>query len=148
MRNKKICLSTQLSELYGTDHYQSHIEVGREYWYNFWSESNICKIHGDGWYKIKVTYIRSGCMFYVFSDYPDMEEEFCPLKCFFASTLTVAELDPIKDLGEKIENIEVAKLMYYFDTEHTNVKNWPNEPESEVNDDYGECISTLMEIFK
>ena len=66
MRIKRITLSTRLSDLYGKDNYHSHIEEGREYWYYFSGENKISEKYGNGWYKIKVTYIRSGCMFYIF----------------------------------------------------------------------------------
>ena len=135
MKIKKMQLSTRLSDLYGKDNYYSHIQVGREYWWYFCSsDSNICKKHGTGWYKIKITYIRSGCMFYIFSDYNDIEEEFCPIKCFFSSTLIYAEIDPSKDLDGIFQNIEISKLRYCFDTEHTIVKNWPNEREIDVDE--------------
>ena len=134
MKIKKTCFSTQLSELYGKDNYQSHIEVGREYWWYFDSYSDIYKKYGPGWYKIKVTYIRSGCMFYIFSNYPDIKEDFCPINCFLASSLVFAEIDPIKDLGDTLGNIEAAKIMYCFNTDHTIVKNWPNEKETEIDE--------------
>ena len=135
MKIKKTCFSTQLSELYGRDTYQSHIEVGREYWWYFDSYSNIGKKYGSNWYKIKITYIRSECMFYIFSDYPDIKEDFCSINSFLASTLEFAEIDPIKDLGDTFGNIEIAKIKYCFDTSHTIVKNWPNEREIEIDDD-------------
>lgn len=128
MNLKKICFSTQLSDLYGRDNYQSHIEIGREYWYFFPREPDL----EAGWYKIKVTYIRSGCMFYVFSDHPEIKERFCPINCFMASTLVLAEIDPIKDIGNKLIDIELSKKLYRFDSERTVVKNWPNEEIVEV----------------
>ena len=79
-----------LSDLYGRDNYQSHIEVGRDYWYYFPKDSEI----ENGWHKIRVTYIRSGCMFYFFPDNPEVEERFCPLNCFMASQFVLAEIEP------------------------------------------------------
>lgn len=131
MKFKKICFSTQLSDLYGQDNYQSHIEEGREYWYYFPRTDEL----REGWYKIKVTYIRSGCLFYIFSDYPEIKERFCPINCFMASAFIFAEIDPLKDMGNKLEDIESSKKLYRFDDEHTIVKNWPNEEIVEVDDE-------------
>lgn len=136
MKFKKKCFSTQLSDLYGRNGYQSHIEVNREYWYYF---SKYTGLNGlaleEGWYKIRVTYIRSGCMFWVLSDFPEIEERFCPLDCFMASVLVVAEINPTKDLRDF--GSELDKKLYCFDTEHTIVEDWPNEKEVEIdeNDD-------------
>ncbi|MBO7693548.1 MAG: hypothetical protein J6T10_13030 [Methanobrevibacter sp.] len=129
MKFKKICFSTELSELYGRDSYQSHIEIGREYWYYFSRELNI----SEGWRKIKVTYIRSGCMFYIFSDYPEVKERFCPLNCFMASKLVFADIDPMKDLDNFVDDIN--KKLYCFDSEHTIIHNWPNDREVEIDSD-------------
>lgn len=136
MKIKKICFSTQLSELYGRDNYQSHIEVGKEYWYFFGEDSNIFRETKQHWNKLKVTYMRSGCLFYVFPDYPSIKEEFCPVSCFMASQFILAELDPLKDLSDLITDIdtEVAKIVYCFNDEHTVVKNWPNEKTLEADD--------------
>ena len=142
MKIKKTCLSTQLSDLYGRDNYMSHIEVGREYWYYFAGENKISNKYGPGWYKLKVTYIRSGCMFYIFPDYTDIEEGFCPICCFMTSIFEFAEIDPIKDLGDLLEDVEVAKLKYCFNTDHTIVKNWPNEHEIEI-DEHDEILKSI-----
>ena len=129
MKIKKVCFSTQLSELYGRDGYQSHIEVGKEYWYFFGEDSDIFRETQKHWNKIRITYIRSGCMFYVFPDSPNVKEEFCPVSCFMASQFIIAELDPINDLSDLIKDIDTdaAKVMYCFNDERTIVKNWPNE---------------------
>ena len=119
---KKITLSTKLLDLYNKDEYHLHIEVDREYWYYFTTESNIAKKYGAGWYKIKVTYIRSGCMFYIFSDYEDMNEEFCPLRCFMTSQFEFAEINPKKDLD--IEGDSFSK--YRFDDVRTTIIDWDN----------------------
>lgn len=119
---KKTTLSTKLYDLYGKDEYHLHIEVDREYWYYFTTESNIAKKYGSGWYKIKITYIRSGCMFYIFSDYEDMDEEFCPLRCFMTSQFEFAEINPKKDLG--IEGNLFC--VYRFDDTRTVVIDWDN----------------------
>ena len=132
----KQCFSTVISDLWGRDNYQDHVIVDREYWWYFGSsDSDIVNKYGKGWYKIKITYIRSGCLFYVFSDYPDIKENFCPVNCFMTSTFVLAEIDPIKDLGDKLGDIEAAKLKYCFNTDHTVVHNWPNEREIEIDED-------------
>ena len=133
MKFKKKCFSTQLSELYGRNGYQSHIEVNREYWYYFsrYTSPNGIALK-EGWYKIRVTYIRSGCMFYVLSDFPEIEERFCPLDCFMASVLVVAEINPTKDLKDFGSDLD--KKLYCFDTEHTIVHNWSNEKEIDIDE--------------
>ena len=137
MKLKKVCFSTQLSELYGRDGYQSHIEVGKDYWGFFGEDSDIFRETQKHWNRIRVTYIRSGCLFYVFPNTPSAKEEFCPVSCFMASQFIIAELDPIKDLSDLIKDIDTdaAKLMYCFDDVRTVVKNWPNEKTIEVNRD-------------
>jgi hypothetical protein len=149
MKIKRTTLSTQLKDLYGDDGYQSHIEVGREYWWYFSNNSDIGEKHGPGWYKIKVTYIRSKCLFYVFSDYSDMEESFCPVNCFMAASFVFADFDPVKDLGDKLINVEVAKLTMRFDDERTIIKNWPNtELYMEVEDNTELWHNYLANVFE
>lgn len=119
---KKITLSTKLYDLYGKDEYHLHIEVDREYWYYFTTESNIAKKYGSGWYKIKITYIRSGCLFYIFPDYKDIDEDFCPLKCFMTSQFEFAEINPKKDLDIKNDSFS----LYRFNDTRTVVIDWDN----------------------
>lgn len=127
-------LSTKLSDLYGRDNYHSHIEEGREYWYYFAGENKkISEKYGSGWYKLKVTYIRSGCMFYIFPDYPDIEEDFCPTRCFMASVFEFAEIDPIKDIIKDDKDNGYIKK-YRFDDTRTVVKNWDNSEYLEINE--------------
>jgi hypothetical protein len=146
MKFKKKCFSTQLSELYGRDEYQSHIEVNREYWYYFSSYTSPDGIVlKEGWHKIKITYIRSGCVFYVLPDYPDVAENFCPLNSFMASALCFAEINPTKDL--KNFGSDEDKKLYCFDTEHTIVEDWPNEKEVEI-DENDDIFLTACIILK
>lgn len=133
MKIKKKCLSTKLRGLYGKDEYQSHIEVGREYWYFFDNNTDVFEATHKCWNKIRVTYIRSGCVFYDFPDNPELDEEFCPLNCLMTSEFEFAEIDPIKDLGTEFDD-KINRLVYYFDDKHTIVKNWPNEKEVEVDE--------------
>lgn len=131
MEYKKTRLSTKLYDLYG-DKYTSHIEVGKEYWDYFTTDTEIYKKTGQKYNKIKVTYIRSGCMFYTFCDAPELPEEYCSVNSFKAKNLIVAEIDPIKDL---VSIKETDNDFYYFDNTFTIVKNWSNEPVSEINED-------------
>lgn len=141
---KKITLSTKLYDLYGKDEFHLHIEVDREYWYYFTTESNIAKKYGSGWYKIKVTYIRSGCMFYIFSDYEDIDEEFCPLWCFMTSQFEFAEINPIEDL-KGIINLIKDTTLYRFDDTRTIVKNWDNTEYVDVDERKLE-LETLLQL--
>lgn len=135
MKIKKTIFSTMLSDLYGRDNYQSHIELGREYWWNWPENSDVYRKTNKSWHKLKITYIRSGCMFYILTDAPELGEMFCPINCFLASSLILADIDPIKDLGNSLGNIESAKTKYCFNTDHTIVNNWPNEREIEIEDE-------------
>lgn len=138
MKIKKNCFSTKISDLYGDDNYKSYIKVDNEYWYFFDSNTKVYKATQKHWNKIKITYIRSGCLFYVLPDAPEVNEEFCPINCFMTSQFVLAELDPIKDLKDLLGDIdtEAAKIKYCFDDEHTIIKNWPNERETEISEDY------------
>lgn len=149
MQIKRTTLSTRLLDLYGRDEYHLHIELNREYWYYFAGENKISDKYGPGWYKIKVTYIRSGCMFYVFPDYPDIAEDFCPIRCFMASVFEFAEINPIEDLKNN-EDISYLKR-YRFDDTRTIVKDWDNSEYMEISDDDDSLIlfySLSDEIIK
>lgn len=137
MKIKKTSFSTMISELWGRDGYQSNVKEGCEYWYFFPEDSDAFRATHQYWNKIRVTYVRSGCLFYILPDYPEVKEDFCPVSCFMTSRFVLAELDPIKDLGDLITDIdtEAAKIKYRFDDEYTVVKNWPNEREIEISDE-------------
>jgi len=138
MKIKKTCFSTTVSDLWGRDGYQPHFEVGREYWDFFDTDSEIYRRTGEHWNRIKITYIRSRVLFYIFPDVPDIEEDFMPVNCFRAASLILAELDPVKDLDENVlGDIEMAKLGYCFDDTRTIIHNWPNENEVEITDAVG-----------
>lgn len=139
-----------ISDLWGRDSYQSHIELGREYWYYFAENTNTYKITNKHWNKIKITYIRSGCLFYIIPEFPEVKEDFCPISCFMTAQFILAEIDPIKDMGEDmLGNIEAAKIKYCFNDEHTIVKNWPNEKEIEIDDNeiYNKFSNSTEFIF-
>ena len=140
MKFKKQCLSTELSDLYGRDNYQSHIKVGREYWYYFSRDIDF----SEGWYKIKITYVRSGCVFYVFSDMPEIGERYFPANCFMASALVYADINPIMDLEDF--GSELEKKMYRFDDERTIVYNWPNEKEIELDENKQELDFDFLAV--
>lgn len=128
MKFKKKCYSTKLCDLYGRDNYESHIELGREYW-----------LYDDTkWRKIKITYIRSGVAFYVFTDSPETPEKYMPLGSFIAATLLFAEIDPSKDIADTNNiNLEGLNRLCCFDDEYTVVKNWDNEKEIELTEEDG-----------
>lgn len=137
MRIKKTCFSTVISDLWGRDGYKSHIKVGNEYWCYFGENERAYQVSHKHWNKIMITYIRSGCLFYVIPDVPDFEEDFCPVSCFMTSRFILAELNPVRDLEDLMDDIntEAAKMKYCFDDEFTVVKNWPNEKEIEIDEE-------------
>jgi len=136
MKIKKTKFSTVISDLYGRDEYEKALKVGREYWWNWPGDSTIGKLYGNGWYKIRITYIRSHCMFYVFSDYPNVPEQFCGFNCFLASSLELADLNPIMDLPFiSKKGIEISQKLYCFDDTRTIIHNWDNSKECEVDED-------------
>jgi len=134
MRIKRITLSTVLRDLYKKD-YPSHIKVNREYWYYFATKGNkIVDKYGSGYYKIKITYIRSGCLFYIFSDYKDIAEQFCPINCFMTSQFEFAEINPIEDLKDIIDFNDNLSKLYRFDDTRTIVKDWDNTEYADVDE--------------
>jgi hypothetical protein len=136
MKIKKSRFSTMISDLYGRDSYEYHIKVGREYWWDWPYDTPIGRKHGSGWYKIKVTYVRSHCMFYIFPDYPDVPEQFCGLGSFLASSLVLADLNPKMDLPFIWkEGLDISEKMYCFDDTRTIIHNWDNSQECEVDED-------------
>lgn len=142
MRIKRKTFSTILYNLYKDD-YQSHLEVDREYWYYFAKGNEIADKYGSGYYKIKITYIRSGCLFYIFSDHKDVAEQFCPINCFIASQFEFAEINPIEDIKD-IMNLRDPTL-YRFDDTRTIVKNWDNTEYADVDERKLE-LETLLQL--
>ena len=85
--------------------------------------------------KLKITYRRSGCIFYQIIDAPNLGEQFCPVSCFLSSTLIFADLDPIEDLPFiKEEGIEKCQKMYCFDDTRTIIHNWDNSQECNIDE--------------
>ena len=50
-----------------------------------------------------------------------------------ASKLVFADIDPMKDLDNFVDDIN--KKLYCFDSEHTIIHNWPNDREVEIDSD-------------
>lgn len=138
MKYKKICYSTQLDKLYGKEDYVNHLEVGREYWWSwFSSDSDEYQYTGQSWNRIKITFKRSGAIFYVLPEYPDFPEHYFSDKSFIARTLIYAQIDPIKDLDWKSFDDRPKKELekrYCFDNERTEVLNWNNSRESDIDE--------------
>lgn len=132
MKLKRKSFSTTLVDLYGRDNYQSHIEEGREYWWCFPHTSEIYEKTHQDWHKLKVTYVRSKCFFYVFTDTDAMDEQFCAVDSIMGASLVFAELDPSNDL-EFVS--ELSMHLYRFNDEKTVIKNWDNDEYVEVDDD-------------
>ena len=137
MKIKKTKFSTTISDLYGRNGgYENALKVGREYWWNWPGNTIIGQKHGAGWHKIRITYIRSHCMFYIFPDYPDVPEQFCGFGSFLAASLVLADLNPIMDLPNIMKyGIEYSQQMYCFDDTITTIHNWDNSPECEINEE-------------
>jgi hypothetical protein len=140
MKIKKTRFSTVISDLYGRDNYQKILTVGREFWWNFPETSDVYRATGKFWNKLRITFRRSGCIFYQIVDAPNIGEQFCPVNCFLASTLTLADLDPQEDLKFSID-VELAKKLYCFNDDRTVIHNWDNSIESEVDED------TIMKLY-
>ena len=130
MKIKKQKFSTQLSQLYGWDKYEQHLEVGREY-FRFWEyNSTVFEYTKTHLAKIKITYKRSGVCFFVLPDFPEVPELFFTVGSFIAATLVFVEIDPMKDLtweGYEMTKEQLEKR-YCFDDETTVVLNWDNSP--------------------
>ena len=136
MRIKKTRFSTMISDLYGRDKYEKALKVGREYWWNWPADTPVGHKHGSGWHKIRITYTRSHCMFYIFPDYPDVPEQFCGFGSFLASSLVLADLNPIMDLPFiKEEGINKCQQIYCFDDTRTIIHNWDNSLEYDINEE-------------
>ena len=137
MKIKKTIFSTMISDLYGRNGgYEKALKVGREYWWNWSANTPIGQKHGAGWHKIRITYIRSHCMFYIFPDYPDVPEQFCGFGSFLASSLVLADLNPIIDLPDIMKyGIEYSQQMYCFDDTITIIHNWDNSTECDIDEE-------------
>ena len=76
--------SAALNDLFKNDDeaLQAYIKEGREFWYFD---------TGNSWRKLRVTYVRSGVMFFVFEDEPDNEKAWF-LGSFNAISLIAAQI--------------------------------------------------------
>ena len=77
--------TTTLFDMFGKrpDDYVEYIKPDREFWH----------FDGCGWRKLKVTYVRSGVMFFKFEDEPDVERAWF-ISSYNAQTLCVAQVYP------------------------------------------------------
>ncbi len=140
MKYKKRHFSTSLVRLYGDERYIDHITVGRAYWYCWGSETDVYRHTKKHWNKIIVTYIRSGVVFYFLPEFPDYPEQYFPTNCFMAMNLEYAEFNPVKDLdwtaftNDDEYTKEDLEKRYCFDDERTQVIDWDNSREGEIDD--------------
>ena len=81
----KMTFSTRLRDMLGKrpENVAEYIKVGREFWH---FDEGI-------WRKLKVTYIRSGVMFFEFCDEPNVEHAWF-ISSFNASSLHAAQIYP------------------------------------------------------
>ena len=120
-------LSTIMKDLYGVNEYHKYIHVGDE----FWSDAPfIQELTNKKWNKIRVTYIRSGVMFFTIED-TDIPEQYIPTKSFAAAIMIKAKIDPHKEFPYRDD------LDYYrFDDKFTEVVNFDNRENKEIDDEY------------
>lgn len=84
--------ATSLFDMFGkrSEDIAEYIRPGREFWH----------FDGSNWKKLKVTYVRSGVMFFTFEDKPDTEKAWF-ISSFYAQSLCVAQIYPY----------EIAKIL-------------------------------------
>lgn len=77
--------ATTLFDMFGerSEDIAEYIKPGREFWH----------FDGTSWRKLKVTYVRSGVMFFIFVDEPNTEKAWF-LGSFYAQSLSVAQIYP------------------------------------------------------
>ena len=81
-------------------------------------------------------YKRAGASFYVLSEFPDYPEQYFDDNTIFAETLEYAQIDPMKDVdwGERNKTKEYLEKRYCFYDKRTEVLNWDNSKESELDE--------------
>lgn len=84
---ERVIFSTTLKDLYGEEEYAKHIVEGGEYFMFFENGSEVYKKTGKNWNVIKVTYIRSGVVFYIVPDVIEIPEDFFPIGCYISMTI-------------------------------------------------------------
>lgn len=92
--------TSQLYEMFSKDDkaIKAYIKEGREFWH----------FNGSKYRKLKVTYVRSGVMFFVFEDEPDVEQAWF-ISSFNACSLYAAQIYPYeigKFLAERFEGAD------------------------------------------
>lgn len=132
---KKTSLSTTLVDLYGRDKYQPHIEIDREYWWCWPTDSDVYRYTHQTWNRIKITYKRSGACFYILTEFPEYPEQYFSDHSFISETLEYAQLDPMKDVFiNEDKPKEYLEKRYRFYDARTEVLNWDNSKEAELDD--------------
>lgn len=136
MKYKKTSFSTTLVDLYGRDKYQPHIEVGREYWWCWPTNSDVYRYTHQTWNKLRITYKRSGACFYVLTEFPDYPEQYFSDHSFISESLEFAQLDPTKDIEWDRHELPLEELekRYCFYDKRTEILNWDNSRESEIDE--------------
>lgn len=118
--------STTLKDLYGVDGYAERIKVGDEFWTDALHIENLT---GKKWNKVKVSYVRSGIVFFnVVGE--ELPEQYFPIDSFDVAMFIKARLDPYKDL-EKMPGLDRCR----FDDRLTEVVNFDNRENKEVPDE-------------
>ena len=77
--------TANLYEMFGKrdEDVTEYIKPGREFWH----------FDGNVWHKLKVTYVRSGVMFFVFEEKPDVEQAWF-ISSFNVMSLCAAQIYP------------------------------------------------------
>lgn len=117
-------ISTMLKDLYGLNNYWKYIKIGDELWTDY-----VEDITGIKWNKIKVTYVRSGVMFFIIADSNILSEYYFPIDSFNAAVMKKAKLDPYNDLPYDKNMIDRC----CFDDEFTEVINFNNDKDKTIN---------------
>ena len=123
-------ISLKLKSLYGQN-YQKYIKEGESYLVAFTRYDGPCnEINEDQWnayrikypkrakpmvtwFKIKITYLRSGVAFYALEEFPQCNEQYFLVGSLFAEALIPCNinLDILeKDLGIPKEEFEIIEL--------------------------------------
>lgn len=116
---RKYNVTTMLTDLFG-ENYKEQIQVGKKFWWLFDGNSQVFKLTQQHWNKLEITYIRAGVVFYTIENV-DGEFHF-EIDSIMAMGLEPEFLDPIKDLGSTINNLE----MFYFKSEKAQIINFEN----------------------
>jgi len=130
-----------MKNLYGENNYHNHFKYNSEYWYGFPDNDEIVLLTGKSLHKLKITNIRSGCIFYVLPEYPSIPEKFVSAKSLMCAFMVPCVLDPINDTNIP-SLIEKSKKdcpllpipRFIFDDKLTTIVNWDNEKGCPLNE--------------